>query len=41
LGRLAVGNTVNEQTQALRVGQVSPYAVAEAIEDAAATELKR
>ncbi|MBV8716212.1 MAG: extracellular solute-binding protein [Chloroflexi bacterium] len=37
----AVGNTVNDQTQALLAGESSPEAVAQAIEDAAATELKR
>jgi raffinose/stachyose/melibiose transport system substrate-binding protein len=36
----AVGNTVNDQTQALLAGQASPEAVAKAIEDSAAAELK-
>jgi raffinose/stachyose/melibiose transport system substrate-binding protein len=36
----AVGNTVNDQTQALFAGQSTPEAVAKAIEDSAATELK-
>jgi raffinose/stachyose/melibiose transport system substrate-binding protein len=36
----AVGNTVNDSTQSLFAGQSTPEAVAKAIEDAAATELK-
>ena len=36
----AVGNTVNDSTQALFAGQSTPEAVAKAIEDSAAAELK-
>jgi raffinose/stachyose/melibiose transport system substrate-binding protein len=36
----AVGNTVNDATQSLFAGQSNPEAVAKAIEDVAATELK-
>jgi len=37
----AVGSTVNDQTQALFAGSASPEDVAKAIEDSAATELKK